>query len=68
MNRTKKDWEEYCIEYLLENKRRFSVWWATENKFIANAMDRLIKSKRIFVTPLRFPQSKVMIRSIKKRP
>ena len=62
MNRSRKDWEEYCIRYLKDNNRRFTVWWATENMFISNAMDRLIKNKRIYVTPLQFPDSKVRIR------
>ena len=61
MNRTRKGWEEYCINYLKEHNRRFTIWWATENKFIANAMDRLIKEKKITVTHLQFPISKVRI-------
>ena len=66
MNRTKAGWEEYCLGEL--NKDRFfTVWWATENMFIANAMDRLIKSKKIKIsnTGLSYPHSKAIIRSKK---
>ena len=61
MNRTKKQWENYCLEYL-KKRKGFSVFWATDNKFIANAMDRLVKSKKIIITPMQFPNSKVKIR------
>ncbi len=64
MNRTKKGWKEYCIEHLKNHDRMFTIWWATENKFISNAMDRLVKSKKIKVTPLHFPISKVRISKI----
>ena len=66
MNRTRKDWEEYCLG-ILKKDRLFTVWWATGNMFIANAMDRLIKSKRIKVSNkgLIFPRSKAIIRRIK---
>ena len=64
MNRTKEGWEEYCLGILGEN-RRFSVWWATENIFIANAMDRLIESGKIRIKKLQFPFSRAIIRSKK---
>ena len=41
MGRTKEQWEDYCIKYIRENNYQFTVFWATDNKFIANAMDRL---------------------------
>lgn len=62
MNRTKAGWEEYCLERLKEN-RIFSVWWATENQFIANAMSRLIESGKIRIKKLGFPTSRAIIRS-----
>ena len=62
MSRTRTDWEEYCIEYIKNKGMVFDIWWATENKFIANAMDRLVLSKRIKVTPLSFPLSEVIIK------
>jgi len=59
MGRTQKEWEDYCIKYIKDHDNHFGVFWATDNKFIANAMDRLKRSKRIVITPLQFPTSKV---------
>ena len=66
MNRSKKDWEEYCLETLYKD-RVFTIWWATENKFIANAMDRLIENKRIRISNknLTYPHSRAIIRNKK---
>ncbi|KAF0148760.1 MAG: hypothetical protein FD143_2842 [Ignavibacteria bacterium] len=41
MGRTKEQWENYCIKHIRENNYQYTVFWATENKFIANAMERL---------------------------
>ena len=54
---TRKKWEDFCIKYIKENGNQYSVFWATSNKFIANAMDRLIESKKITTMPLHFPLS-----------
>ncbi len=59
MNRTRKGWESYCISHIKENGNQFSVFWATDNKFVSNAMQRLTSTNRIIVTPLEFPVSKV---------
>ena len=58
---TKSQWEQYCIDILRDNPV-FTVFWATENKFIANAMDRLISSGRIQIDKLHFPISKAIIK------
>ena len=60
MNKT--DWENYCIEYIKEHNNMFSVFWATSNKFIANAMDRLNKRNDLKFKPLGFPNTKVIFR------
>lgn len=57
MGRTREQWESYCIEHLKENDGYFSIFWATENQFIANAMTRLMPKLKI--KKLGFPVSKV---------
>jgi hypothetical protein len=65
MGRTKEQWEDYCIKHIRENNFQFTVFWATENKFIANAMERL--SPCLQTKDIGFPRTSVtkIVRPIK---
>ena len=52
---TRKQWEDYCLDKIKRQDGRFSVFWATENKFIACAMDRLTVQGRLKTKKLGFP-------------
>lgn len=58
MGKTKEQWEDYCIKHIRESGMQFTVFWATENKFVANAMDRL--KPRLITKDLGFPRTKVI--------
>lgn len=58
MNRTRKQWERYCEDYIRERDNVFSIFWATENKFRANAMSRICK--RVKTKKLGFPFTKII--------
>lgn len=56
---TAKEWEKYCLEKLKETGGVYTIFWATSNKFISNAMDRL--SKKYIVEKLSFPYHKMIL-------
>ena len=58
----KKEWEKWCLEKLKETGGVYTIFWATSNKFISNAMDRLVK--KYGVEKLRFPYHKLLNKGV----
>lgn len=58
MGRTKEQWEDYCIKHIKEHHNEYTVFWATENKFIAKAMERL--NPHLQTKKLGFPRISVI--------
>jgi hypothetical protein len=63
---TREQWENKVIDQVRENGG-FSIFWVTQNQFIANAADRLVASGRMVVMPKKFPWSDAKIVRKRKR-
>lgn len=62
----KKQWEKHCLDYIKKHGGVYDIFWATSNKFISNAMDRLIKSKKIKIRKLQFPHCRALKEGVAK--